>query len=67
MSTTAWLIIFEEGDEVIVNGEIMYLEKKAKPDHWLAVLTGNRNRWWCYDGYGEDRLVKESDMMLKEQ
>lgn len=63
MSTTDWLIIFEEGDEVIVNGEIMYVEKKAKP-RLLSFLTGNK--WWCYNGYGEDRLVKESNMTLKE-
>ena len=65
MSTTDWLIIFEAGDEVIVNGEIMYLEKKAKPGRWLAFLSGNR--WCCYNGYGEDHIVKESDMTIKEQ
>ena len=54
----------EEGDEVIVNGEILYVEKKAKRNMFL--LTSKDTLWQCYDGYGEDRIVKESDMTVKE-
>ena len=50
----------EKGDEVAVNGERLYVEKKAKK-RWYKPFSGNS--WHCYDGYGEDRLVEEDDMM----
>lgn len=58
-----WIRKIEKGDEVVVNGEILYVEKKAAKK-WYKPLA--ETHWWCYDGYGEDRLVKESDMNLKE-
>lgn len=61
----------EEGDEVIVNGEHLYVEKKVyvKGNHkrnWF-VLKSKDTLWQCYDGYGEDRVVKESDMIALEE
>ena len=59
-----------KGDEVIVNGEILYVEKKAKvvkkAKRNTFLLTSKDTLWQCYDGYGEDRVVKESDMTVKE-
>ena len=51
----------EKGDEVVVNGERLYVEKKAKKK-WYKPFSDNS--WHCYDGYGEDRLVEEDVMML---
>lgn len=59
----SWSRIIEEGDEVIVNGEILYVEKRAKKK-WYKPFSGSW--WWCYDGYGDAVLVKESDMEHKE-
>ena len=49
----------KKGDEVKVNGEILYVEKKAKKQ-WFKLFS---DRYWhCYNGYGEDVLVKESSI-----
>ncbi len=56
----AWHRVIEAGDEVIVNGKILYVEKKAKRKWYWPV---NRRQWWCYDDSGEDVLVSESDLL----
>ena len=50
-----------KGDEVIVGGEIMYVEKKAKKK-WYKPFSKD-NYWHCYNGYGEDVLVKETKIV----
>jgi len=50
----------EIGDEIVVNGERLYVEGKAERK-WYKPFS--ENFWHCYDGYGEDRLVKESDIL----
>ena len=60
---SSWIWKFETGDEVIVNNELLYVEKKAKKKWYLPLAP---DAWWCYNGYGEDQLVKESDMTHKE-
>ncbi len=52
-----------KGDEVIVGGEIMYVEKKAKKK-WYKPFSDNY--WHCYNGYGEDVVVKETRIVKKE-
>jgi hypothetical protein len=63
MSTQDWLVVIEEGDEVYVDGELLYVERKARKK-WYKPFDIGGTSWWCYDGYGEDRLVKESDMLI---
>ena len=53
----------KKGDEVTVGGEIMYVEKKAKKK-WYKPFSDNY--WQCYNGYGEDVVVKETAMIKKE-
>ena len=59
----------EIGDEVIVNGERLYVEERVYVENqrknWF-VLKSKDVLWQCYDGYGEDRIVKESDMVVAE-
>ena len=52
----------EKGDEVIVNGELLYVEKKAKKK-WYKLLA--KDYWHCYNGYGEDQLVARDQMVHK--
>lgn len=59
-----WIWKFEQGDEVIVDGELLYVEKRVKKK-WYTPLA--RNYWRCYDGYGEDRIVSERQMIHKPQ
>ena len=53
----------KKGDEVTVGGEIMYVEKKVKKK-WYKPFSDNY--WQCYNGYGEDAVVKETVMIKKE-
>ena len=50
----------ERGDEVIVNDELLYVEKKAKKK-WYK--PWEPDAWWCYNGYGEDQLVPRDQMV----
>tara|TARA_R110000803_G_scaffold78890_2_gene144212 strand:- start:1578 stop:1769 length:192 start_codon:yes stop_codon:yes gene_type:complete len=55
----SWNWKIERGDEVIVNDELLYVEKKAKKK-WYK--PWGQDSWWCYNGYGEDRLVRRDQM-----
>lgn len=52
-------INIEPGDQIVMNdGERLFVEKKStKP----ALAT----RWICYDGYGEDVVIKEKNIAYK--
>ena len=50
----------EKGDAVKVGGELLYVEKKAKK-RWFKLFS--ERCWHCYNGYGEDVLVKETSMV----